>query len=132
VENPKLRASLYMEMITEQDISIDGAVRAIKKPDIGAIATFIGVVRAEDGLKGMEVEIEDNAQAELEQLKRDALDKFDVEAVEIIHRTGLLDVGDSIVAILVGAKHRTQAFRACEYLIDLLRINEAIRLKELK
>jgi molybdopterin synthase catalytic subunit len=132
VENPKLRASLYMEMITEQDISIDGAVRAMKNRDIGAIVTFIGVVRAEDGLKGMEVEIEDNAQAELEQLKRDALDKFDVEAVEIIHRTGLLDVGDSIVAILVGAKHRTQAFRACEYLIDLLRINEAIRLKELK
>jgi molybdopterin synthase catalytic subunit len=119
-------------MITEQDISIDGAVRAMKQHDIGAIVTFIGVVRAEVGLKGMAVEIKDNAQAELEQLKRDAFDKFDVEAVEIIHRTGLLDVGDSIVAILVGAKHRTQAFRACEYLIDLLRINEAIRLKELR
>jgi molybdopterin synthase catalytic subunit len=52
--------------------------------------------------------------------------------VEIIHRHGLLEVGDNIVAILVGAKHRTDAFRACEYLIDLLRINEAIKLKELR
>jgi len=119
-------------MITEQEISIDGAVRAMKKSDIGAIVTFIGVVRAEVGLKGMEVEVKDNAPAELEQLKRDALDKFDIEAVEIIHRHGLLEVGDNIVAILVGAKHRTDAFRACEYLIDLLRINGAIKLKELK
>jgi molybdopterin synthase catalytic subunit len=119
-------------MITEQEISIDNAVRAMKKRGIGAIVTFIGVVRAEEGLKGMEVEIEDNAPAELEQLKRDAFDKFEIEAVEIIHRHGLLDVGDIIVAILVGAKHRTEAFRACEYIIDLLRINEAIRLNEMK
>ncbi|MGB3459116.1 MAG: molybdenum cofactor biosynthesis protein MoaE [Halobacteriota archaeon] len=119
-------------MITEQDISIDGAVRAMKKSDIGAIVTFIGAVRAEEGLKGMAVEIKDNAQAALDQLRRDAVDTFDIEAVEIIHRHGLLDVGDDIVAILVGAKHRTDAFRACEYLIDLLRINETIRLKELR
>ena len=119
-------------MITEQEISIDGAVRAMKKLGIGAIVSFIGVVRVEEGLKGMEVEVKDNAQAELEQLRRDAVDTFDIEAVEIIHRRGLLDVGDIIVAILVGAKHRTDAFRACEYLIDLLRINEAIRLKELR
>ena len=119
-------------MITEQDISIDGAVRAMKESDIGAIVTFIGVVRVDEGLKGMAVEVKDNAQAELDQLKRDAFDTFDIEAVEIIHRHGLLDVDDIIVAILVGAKHRTDAFRACEYLIDLLRINEAIRLKELR
>ena len=119
-------------MITEQEISIDGAVRAMKELDIGAIVTFIGVVRAEEGLKSMEVEVRDNAQAELEQLKRDAVDTFDIEAVEIIHRHGLLEVDDIIVAILVGAKHRTDAFRACEYLIDLLRINEAIKLKELR
>lgn len=119
-------------MITEQEISIDGAVRAMKKPDIGAIVTFIGVMRAEEGLKGMKVEIKDNAQAELERLKRDAFDKFDIEAVKIIHRRGLLELNDFIVAILVGAKHRTDAFRACEYLIDLLRINGAIKLKELE
>ncbi|NAS88342.1 molybdopterin biosynthesis protein MoeE [ANME-1 cluster archaeon AG-394-G21] len=119
-------------MITEQEISIDGAVRAMKESDIGAIVTFIGVVRVEEGLNGMEVEVKDNAQAELEQLKREAVDKFDIEAVEIIHRHGVLELGDIIVAILVGAKHRTDAFRACEYLIDLLRINEAISLKELR
>ena len=121
------------EMITEQDFSLDELVRKLKKPEIGAIVTFLGVVRADGGeIKGMEIEIKDKAMAEkeIEKSKREALEKFDVEAVEIAHRKGSLDAGDNIVAILVGAKHRKEAFKACEYLIDMLRISEAIRLKE--
>jgi molybdopterin synthase catalytic subunit len=119
-------------MITEQDFFLDVLVRKMKKPEIGAIVTFLGVVRADESLKGLEIEIKDEmkAEKELERLKREALEKFDVEAVEIIHRKGSLEAGDNIVAILVGAKHRKEAFRACEYLIDVLRISEAIRLKE--
>lgn len=120
------------EMITEQDFSLDELVRKMKKPEIGAIVTFLGVVRDDEGLKGMEIEIKDTAIAEkeLEKAKREALEKFDVEAVEIAHRKGLLEVGDNVVAILVGATHRKEAFRACEYLIDVLRITGAIRLKD--
>ena len=120
------------EMITEKDFSLDELVRKMKKPEIGAIVTFLGVVRDDEGLKGMEIEIKDTAIAEkeLEKAKREALEKFDVEAVEIVHRKGLLEAGDNIVAILVGAKHRKEAFRACEYLIDVLRITGAIRLKD--
>jgi len=119
------------EMITEQDFSLDEFARKMKKPEIGAIVTFLGVVRADEGLKGMGIEIKDETKAEkeLERLKREALEKFNVEAVEITHRKGSLEVGDNIVAILVGAKHRKEAFMACEYLIDVLRISEAIRLK---
>jgi len=123
-----------IEMIAEQDFSIDELVRKIKKPEIGAIVTFLGVVRADEGLKWMEIEIkeETKAEKELEFLKREAIEKFEVEAVEIVHRKGSLEAGDNIVAILVGAKHRKEAFRACEYLIDVLRISKAIRLKENK
>ena len=119
-------------MITEQDFSLDELVRKMKKPEIGAIVTFLGVVRDDEGLKGMEIEIKDTAIAEkeLEKAKREALEKFDVEAVEIVHRKGLLEAGDNIVAILVGATHRKEAFRACEYLVDVLRITGAIRLKD--
>lgn len=119
-------------MITEKDLSLDELVKKMKKPEIGAIVTFLGTVRDDEGLKGMEIEIKDKAIAEkeLELSKREALEKFDVETVEIVHRKGLLEAGDNIVAILVGAKHRKEAFRACEYLIDVLRISETIRLKE--
>ena len=123
-----------IEMIAEQDFSIDELVRKMKKPEpgLGCIVSFLGVVRADESLKGMEIEIKDETKAEkeLERLKREALEKFDVETVEIIHRKGSLEAGDNIVAILVGAKHRKEAFRACEYLIDVLRISEAINMRE--
>ena len=123
-----------IEMITEQDFSIDELVRKMKKPEpgLGCIVSFLGVVRADESLKGMEIEIKDETKAEkeLKRLKREALEKFDVETVEIAHRKGTLEAGDIIVAILVGAKHRKEAFRACEYLIDVLRISEAINMRE--
>ncbi len=122
-------------MITEQDFSLDELVKKMKKPEIGAIVTFLGIVRADGGeIKGMEIEIKDETKAEkeLERLKREALEKFYVDAVEIVHRKGSLEAGDNIIAILVGAKHRKEAYRACEYLIDVLRISETIRLKESK
>ena len=120
-------------MITEQDFFLDELVRKLKKPEMGAIVTFLGVVRADGGeIQGLEIEIKDETKAEkeLERLKREALEKFDVETVEIAHRKGSLEAGDNIVAILVGAKHRKEAFRACEYLIDVLRISEAINMRE--
>jgi molybdopterin synthase catalytic subunit len=128
----KNKVHFMNKMITEQDFSLDELVKKLKKPEMGAIATFLGVVRDDEGLIGMEIEINDKTKAEkeIEQLKREAMEKYDVEAVEIVHRKGSLEAGDNIVAILVGAKHRKEAFRACEYLIDVLRISEAIRLKE--
>jgi molybdopterin synthase catalytic subunit len=121
-------------MIVEQDISLDTLVRRMKKREMGAILTFLGVVRDEAGLRGLEIEIKDNVEAEkeLEKLRSDALETFDIEAVEIVHRCGPLRIGDTIVAIAVGAKHREEAFRACEYLIDRVRVSETIKLREVK
>ena len=122
------------DLIAEEDFSIDELVRKMKKPEIGAIVSYLGMVRDEDSeIKGMEIRIsEGEAGEELENLKRKALDKFDIEAVEIVHREGSLKVGDNITLVLVGAKHRKEAFRACEYLIDVLKMTKAIRRRELR
>ncbi len=127
-------ANKVLKMITKQDIPLDTLVQGMKKPELGCIVSFLGVVRDDDGAtKGMEITVdEQTAETEFENLKREALEKFDIESVEIVHRKGLLDVSDSIVAILVGAEHRKEAFRACEYLIDVLRISRAIMLTDLK
>ena len=121
-------------MITQEDFSIDELVRKMKKPEIGAIVSYLGMVRDEDSeIKGMEIRVsEGKAEEEVENLKRNALEKFGIEEVEIIHRKGSLKVGDNIALILVGAKHRKEAFRACEYLIDELKEKVPIRKKELK
>lgn len=118
-------------MITKGDFSIDELVKKLKRPEIGAIVTFLGVVRAEEGLKGLNVEVyEEMAEQELKKLEREAREKFNIEAVEIVHRAGSLRVGENIVVILVGAKHRREAFRACEYLIDELKERVPIWKKE--
>lgn len=118
-------------MITNEDFSIDELVRGMKKPEIGAIVTFLGVVRAEEGINGLNVEVyEEMAEKELKRLERAAREKFDIEAVEIVHRAGSLKVGENIMVILVGAKHRKEAFRACEYLIDELKKRVPIWKKE--
>jgi molybdopterin synthase catalytic subunit len=121
------------ELITEADFSIDELVKRMKKSEMGAIVSYLGMVRDEDNeIKGMEIDVvSDDAEKEVENLKRNALEKFDIEDVEIIHRKGSLKVGDNIALILVGAEHRKEAFRACEYLIDELKMIKAIRRREL-
>jgi molybdopterin synthase catalytic subunit len=120
------------KMISEDDFSIDELVKKLKKPEIGAIVTFLGVVR-DEGIRGMDVDVyEEMADEELKKLEREVLENFGVETVEIVHRKGSLKVGENIVAILVGAKHRKDAFSACEYLIDELKERVPIWKKELK
>jgi molybdopterin synthase catalytic subunit len=109
-------------MIQEEDFSLDELVQRLKRPELGAIVTFLGVVRADPGVTGINVEIyREMAATELEKLEQEAREKFEIEVVEIVHREGSLKVGENIVAILVGARHRAEAFRACEYLIDELK-----------
>jgi len=109
-------------MIQREDFSLDELMQRLKRPELGAIVTFLGVVRADPGVTGINVEIyKQMAMEELKNLEQEALEKFEIEAVEIVHREGSLKVGENIVAILVGARHRGEAFRACEYLIEELK-----------
>lgn len=118
-------------MITNEEFSIDALVEKMKQPGIGGIVTFLGTVRGDAGITTLNVEIyKEMAVDELEKLKREAREKFEIEAVEIVHREGELNVGENIVAILVGAKHRKDAFSACEYLIDELKKRVPIWKKE--
>ena len=123
-------------MIAESDINIVPTigelveeVRRRRNGDVGAIVTFLGVVRGGAGIKGMEVEVRDEDR--LERLKRDVLTRFEVEAVEVVHRKGRLRVGDSIVLVIVASKRRKDAFRACEYMIDKLKEGTYIKEKEI-
>ena len=113
-------------MIFNDDFTIDELVRNLKRPEMGAIVMFLGMVRGDDGVVGMRVEGDEGAAAKkLELLKQEALERFEIEAVEIAHRrAGSYLVGENILLILVGAQHRTAAFQACEYLIDAIKADE--------
>lgn len=117
--------------ITRQDFSLDEMVKRAKRVDAGAVVTFLGTVR-DDGIKAMELEaFQEAALPELESIRCEAMSRFGLKSVEIVHRIGLLSVGDNIVAIVCSAAHRDEAFQGCRYIIEELKKRAPIWKKEI-
>ncbi len=117
--------------ITEEDFSLDEVVKRARRKDAGAIVTFLGTVR-DDGIEMMELEaFREAAILELEHIRAEAIGRFDLLSVEIVHRTGHLPVGDNIVAIVCSAGHREEAFQGCRYIIEELKKRAPIWKKEI-
>jgi len=118
--------------IIEDDFSIEEVVARAKRPDAGAVVTFLGTVR-DDGISGMEVEAyREVALEELEKIREVAMERFDLLSVDVIHRVGTLSVGDEIVLIVCTAAHRSAAFRGCEHVIDEIKRRVPIWKKEIR
>ena len=118
--------------ITEEDFSLDEMIKRVRSKDAGAIVTFLGTVRDDDGIERMEVEaFLEAAQAELEAIREEAMGRFSLKAVEVVHRTGSLAVGESIVAIVCSAGHREEAFSGCRYIIESLKKRAPLWKKEI-
>jgi molybdopterin synthase catalytic subunit len=111
-----------MIKVTMEDFSIDEVVASIRSGGMGAIVTFIGTVR--DNSKGRDVDrieiqvYEEMAAKQLQAIREEAIAKFGVEEVAIVHRYGRLGVSDNIMMIAVGAGHRPEAFEACRYVLE--------------
>jgi molybdopterin synthase catalytic subunit len=117
--------------ITEQDFSLDEMIKKAKRTDAGAVVTFLGTVR-DDGIEMMELEsFRESALQELESIRDEAVARFDLKSAEIVHRIGLLSVGDNIVAIVCSAAHRDEAFLGCRYIIEELKKRAPIWKKEI-
>lgn len=117
--------------ITEDDFSLDEMVGRAKGRGAGAVVTFLGTVR-DDGIRGMELEAyREVAVPELERIRDEALRRFNLNALEIVHRIGSLSVGDNIVAIVCSAAHRDEAFQGCRYVIEELKSRVPIWKKEI-
>lgn len=102
------------------------------KPDSGAVVAFIGVVRADPGVRGLEVEAYDEAALEeLRRIKEEAIARFGVSSVDVVHRKGRLSLGEVIVVVVCASSHRKEAFQACEYVIDELKRRVPMWKKEL-
>ena len=100
----------------------------------GGIDVFIGTVRAstkEKKVVRLEFEAYENmAMNEMRKIADEVLQKFSVQKILIHHRTGILQVGDVPVVIVVAAAHRVAAFDACRYAIDTLKQTVPIWKKE--
>jgi molybdopterin synthase catalytic subunit len=88
----------------------------------GAVATFTGLVRADDGVETLELEHYPGAtEAALHTVAQAAIDRWSLAAATIVHRVGPMAPGDRIVFVAATAPHRAAALDACAYLIDRLK-----------
>ncbi len=96
-------------------------LRAASAGNIGAIASFLGVVR---GGEVTSLELRHHPRMTEKSILRiidEAESRWSLSAVTVAHRIGVLKPGDDIVLVLTAASHRIEAFEACEFLMDYLK-----------
>ena len=109
-------------------------METIKAGADGAVCCFDGIVRDNTrGRRTLHLDYEayrEMALAQMEGLAAEAVAKFGVRDIALLHRLGRLLVGETSVLIVVASAHRGQAFEACRWLIDTLKKQVPIWKKE--
>lgn len=115
----------WLEMITaqvtENKITAFALTELVKQDDAGAIATFSGEVRNHDKNKiviSLNYEIHPTAQAIIEKITNEVASKYEIKAVAVAHRYGLIPIGESAFVVAVSSAHRSPAFACCQELVE--------------
>lgn len=126
-------ATPYVRLIHERIVPHD-IIPAIERPEDGAIVLFDGIVRSHSrgrATRYLEYEAyEVMALRQMEDLAAQALARFAIRNVALVHRLGHLEIGESSVLIAVFSAHRAAAFDACRWIIDTLKQTVPIWKKE--
>jgi molybdopterin synthase catalytic subunit/molybdopterin converting factor small subunit len=111
--------------LVEEPIDVPAVLAQVERQEAGAIASFIGTVRASSrdrDVLHLEYEAyEGMAEEVMEQLAATLKVKYDLSEVAITHRVGRVGIGEASVAIAVSAPHRQDALAACAEAIDTLK-----------
>ncbi|MBY0285096.1 MAG: molybdenum cofactor biosynthesis protein MoaE [Sphingomonas sp.] len=109
-------------VVTEQPIDLAAELARVEVAGAGGVASFTGLVRADDGVTALELEHYPGAtEAALTALATQARDRWDLLAVVIVHRVGRMIPGDRVVFVGAAAAHRAPALDGCAFLIDRLK-----------
>ncbi|OEI84162.1 molybdopterin synthase catalytic subunit [Brucella sp. BO3] len=113
--------------VRSEDFDIAAEIDRIGKNrrEIGAIVTFTGLCRDEDGqLAALELEhYPGMAQAEISRMAKQAMERWPLNGLTIIHRYGLIKPGENIVLVVAASRHRHAAFEAASFLMDYMKTN---------
>ena len=128
------RRSAVRVALVRDRIATEAVLAEIKQPEDGAVVVFEGIVR--DHTRGRRTlyldyeAYEPMALRKMEELAEEALGKFEIREVALLHRLGRLEHSETSVFIAVSSAHRTAAFEACRWLIDTLKKTVPIWKKE--
>jgi molybdopterin synthase catalytic subunit len=122
--------------IQEDDFDIAREIAGLTKgrTDIGAVVSFSGICRAdEDSAKIAALTLEHYPGMAEDEIKRhvdEAVSRWPLNGVTIIHRVGRFMPGQNIVLVLTASQHRKAAFEAAEFLMDYLKTSAPFWKKE--
>jgi molybdopterin synthase catalytic subunit len=95
------------------------------EPDCGASASFFGWVRNHhEGRSVLRLNYEcyePLASKELNRIALEAKERFGCGQVRVLHRFGMIEVGEAAVAIEANSAHRDEAFKACRFVIERIK-----------
>ena len=114
------------------DLAAESALLSAGRHDVGAIVSFVGLCRDENGtLEALELEhYPGRAEAELQRIATQAMERFDLIAMTAIHRFGKILPGENIVLVLAASSHRQAAFDGANFVMDFLKTSAPFWKKE--
>jgi len=122
--------------IQTADFDVSAEIAALRRndPKVGAVASFIGIVRdVNEGYAVAEMTLEHYpgmTEKAIEEIIGQARSRWNVLNVLVIHRVGQLKPLDQIVLVVVAGEHRGEAFAACEFIMDYLKTRAPFWKKE--
>jgi len=129
-----LEEAAVVTYLTREAIPAEELVAAAKRGSDGAVVVFDGIVR--DNTRGRRTlhldyeAYEAMAERQMAELAVEAVARFGVRGVTLVHRLGRLEIGETSVLIVVASAHRGAAFEACRWVIDTLKKTVPIWKKE--
>ena len=114
-----------MIRVQQEDFDIGAEIAKLRagRTDIGAIVSFTGTVRNQEGAV-TELALEHYpgmTEAELQRIEAEASARWPLQASLIVHRYGTLKPGDNIVLVITASEHRDAAFDAAKFVMDYLK-----------
>lgn len=123
-----------MVALTTQSIDPSGIISSIATPAAGALDVFVGVVRNHsEGKRVRRLEYTayiPMAERLMQKIEEEVKQRHVVHNVALVHRLGMLEVGEIAVVVAVSAAHRKEAFEACRFAIDRVKAIVPIWKKE--
>jgi molybdopterin synthase catalytic subunit len=134
--------------IQTEDFDASTEIAALHAQDgrVGAVCSFIGVVRSKHAVSGAEAGALSSVSGDISAMElehypgmtersiEDMIDaahaRFDIIGARVVHRVGLLQALDQIVMVAVTSAHRGQSYQACEFLMDYLKTQAPFWKKE--
>ena len=115
--------------IQQADFDVGHEIAALTKSrtDVGAVVSFSGICRGDE--KGEPIaaltleHYPGMAEAEIQRHADEAMARWPLTGLTVIHRVGRITPGENIVVVLAASQHRQAAFQAAEFLMDYLKAN---------